>query len=327
MDLKPFKLDIDELINDFNECGSNTFAEFKRLWLSRKFSFIFEARPSSNQGFFMQSLYAHSIGHMVSTGSLSNRLGGLYCLYCLFETQPFKPCFKIYLSLGELRKLKNLVMEAKAIDLKVVSALVKSMLTKNMFLFGYMGANEGSVTERVNELTDIQNAHVQTAYQKLFANTRLEHFIHMDLARELDVDLLKKKSSEYAVAKELAIKEASQVLDVENIKHIAENKISIGDVVEKTVADWNIQKEMFYDQTGIHSAAAEPPNQENNELYLPQSLDDNTSQREPWDIIEAQGDENVAETDAHDDFSQQLEEVLLFQPLESDDEDVDQTEN
>ncbi|KZV50075.1 hypothetical protein F511_30002 [Dorcoceras hygrometricum] len=66
MDLKPFKLDIDELINDFNECGSNTFAEFKRLCLSRKFSFIFEARPSSNQGFFMRSLYAHSIGMLPS---------------------------------------------------------------------------------------------------------------------------------------------------------------------------------------------------------------------------------------------------------------------
>ncbi|XP_073278507.1 uncharacterized protein [Primulina huaijiensis] len=329
MDLKPFKLDIDELISDFTECGSNSFAEFKRLWLSRKFSFIFEARPSSNQGFFMQSLYAHSIGHMVSSsGSLSNRLGGLYCLYCLFETQPFKPCFKIYLSLGELRTLKNLVVKAKSEGLKVVSVMVKSMLEKNMFLFGYVGVNEGSVTERVNELTDIQNAHVQTAYQKLFANSRLEHFIHMDLGMELDVDLLKKKSSEYAVAKELAIKEASQVLDIQNIKHIAENKRPIGDVVEKTAVDWNIQKEMFYEQTGIHLAAAEPPNEENNEVYVPQSFDDNMKQREPWEIIEIQQcDENIAEREVHDDFSKQLEEVLLFQPLEFDNEDAERTED
>ncbi|XP_073151080.1 uncharacterized protein [Henckelia pumila] len=329
MDLKPFKLDIDELINDFTECGSNTFAEFKKLWLSRKFSFIFEARPSSNQGFFMQSLYSHSIGHMVSsTGSISNRLGGLYCLYCLFETQPFKPCFKIYLSLGELRTLKNLVVEAKSEGLKVVSVLVKTMLEKNVFLFGYVGVNEGSVTERVNELTDIQNAHVQTAYKKLFANTRLEHFIHMDLGMELDVDLLKKKSSEYAVAKELAIKEASQVLNVEDIKHIAENKRPIGDVVENTVVDWNIQKEMYYEQTGINLAAAEPPNQGNNEVYVLQSSDDNMKQREPWEIMEIQqGDENIAESEVHDDFSKQLEEALLFQPLEFDNEDVDQTDD
>ena len=42
-------------------------------------------------------LYA---GHMVSDGDFSRKLGGLYCLYCLFGTQPYKPCFKIYLSLG-----------------------------------------------------------------------------------------------------------------------------------------------------------------------------------------------------------------------------------
>lgn len=65
-----------------------------------------------------------------------------------------------------MRTLKNLVVKAKSEGLKVVSVLVKSMLEKNMFLFGYMGVNEGSVTERVNELTDIQNAHVQTAYEK-----------------------------------------------------------------------------------------------------------------------------------------------------------------
>ena len=39
-------------------------------------------------------------GYMVGTATLSHRLGGLYCLYCLYETQPFNPSFKVYLSLG-----------------------------------------------------------------------------------------------------------------------------------------------------------------------------------------------------------------------------------
>ncbi|THG05391.1 hypothetical protein TEA_022149 [Camellia sinensis var. sinensis] len=38
-----------------------TLADMKRVWLSRKFSFIFEASPSTNLAIFMQSLYAHSI--------------------------------------------------------------------------------------------------------------------------------------------------------------------------------------------------------------------------------------------------------------------------
>ncbi|GER29722.1 small nuclear RNA activating complex (SNAPc) [Striga asiatica] len=272
MDLKPFKLDIDELIQEFAESESTTLTEFKKIWLSRKFSFIFEARPSSNQGFFMQSLYAHSIGHMISAGSLSIRLGGLYCLYCLYETQPFKTPSKIYLSLGELRQLKTLALEAKTRGVKMVSTLLKSMLERNMFLFGFVGVNEDSATKRVNELTDIQNARVQTAYRKLmlwlnrlFADSRLGHFIHMDLGTELDVNLLKEKSSDYALAKEIAIKEAGQMIDVENIKHIVENKRVIGEVVEKAATDWNSEKEMLYERTGLPVALPQDNEEEEEE--------------------------------------------------------------
>ncbi|CAA0809909.1 Small nuclear RNA activating complex (SNAPc)-subunit SNAP43 protein [Striga hermonthica] len=267
MDLKPFKLDIDELIQEFAESESTTLSDFKKIWLSRKFSFIFEARPSTNQGFFMQSLYAHSIGHMISAGSLSTRLGGLYCLYCLYETQPFKPPSKIYLSLGELRHLRTLALEAKTRGVTMVSTLLKCMLERNMFLFGFVGVNEDSATKRVNELTDIQNARVQTAYRKLFADSRLGHFIHMDLGTELDVNLLKEKSSDYALAKEIAIKEAGQVIDVENIKHIVENKKVIGEVVEKAATDWNSEKEMLYERTGLSVALSQDNEEEEENEY------------------------------------------------------------
>jgi hypothetical protein len=119
---------------------------------------------------------------------------------------------------GELKKITNLVVEAKEKGINVVSALVKRMLEKNMFLFGSVDINEDSVTETVNQLTELQNARIQVAYNKyvkivflflfffikhiahesshnpnilllpaflstnrLFANTRMEHFLHMDL--------------------------------------------------------------------------------------------------------------------------------------------------
>ncbi|KAI4344173.1 hypothetical protein L6164_011432 [Bauhinia variegata] len=70
--------------------------------------------PSTNLAFFMQSLYAHCIGYMVDdNASLSHRLGGLYRIYCVYETQPFKPAFRVYLSLGELKKLRELAMMQK----------------------------------------------------------------------------------------------------------------------------------------------------------------------------------------------------------------------
>uniref|UniRef100_M1D1S3 Uncharacterized protein n=1 Tax=Solanum tuberosum TaxID=4113 RepID=M1D1S3_SOLTU len=168
MDLKPFKLDIDELINEFDKGGSPTFAEMKRVWVSKKFSYIFEASPSKDQACFIQSLYA----------------------YCI----------------GELKNLRNVVAEAKAKDVKVVPAVVKRMLDRNMFLFGFVDVNESSAAERLDELSEVQNASIQIACKKLFANSRIEHFTHMDMGLELEVDLLKQKSADYARAKDLAIK-------------------------------------------------------------------------------------------------------------------------
>lgn len=66
----------------------------------------------------------------------------------------------------ELNKLKNLVVTTKEKGLKVVPSLVKKMLEKNMFLFGFVDINEGAVTETLNQLTELQNARIQVAYAK-----------------------------------------------------------------------------------------------------------------------------------------------------------------
>lgn len=263
MDMSSFKLDIDELINEFTESKSMTLDDMKRVWLSRKFSYIYEARPSSNLAFFMQSLYSHSISYMSDTASLSHRLGGLYCLYCLYETQPCKPPFKIYLSLGDLKKLKDLAAHAKEKGVEVAPALIKRMLDRKIFLFGFVDINESSVRERVNDLADLQNARIQVAYNKLLANSRIEHFLHMDMGMEFDLKGLNKISTEYANARKLAIEEASKVVDVQNIKHISEDKKLIGDVVNKTAENWNAQKEVFYQKTGLNQRPAEEHRQDN----------------------------------------------------------------
>ncbi|GMY36793.1 hypothetical protein FCV25MIE_32035 [Fagus crenata] len=193
---------------------------------------------------------------MIGNASLSHRLGGLYCLYCLDETQPFKPPFRIYLSLasayisshltGELKKITNLVVEAKEKGINVVSALVKRMLEKNMFLFGSVDINEDSVTKTVNQLAELQNARIQVAYNKLFANTRMEHFLHMDWGMEVGLNVIQKMSKEYVEAKKLAIGEACKELVVEDLKPISEDNKMIGDTLEKIANDWNVQKDIFF---------------------------------------------------------------------------------
>eukprot|EP00262_Sarcandra_glabra_P011140 TRINITY_DN26862_c0_g1_i1.p1 TRINITY_DN26862_c0_g1~~TRINITY_DN26862_c0_g1_i1.p1 ORF type:complete len:277 (+),score=62.41 TRINITY_DN26862_c0_g1_i1:91-921(+) len=269
MDLTPFKLDIDELVKEFTEDGLTTLADMKRVWLSRKFTFIYEARPTNNLGLFMQALYAHSIGYMISTGSLSQRLGGLYCLYCLYETQPFKPPFKIYLALGELKRLKNLVVDAKQNGISIVPALIKRMLEGKIVLFGFVDIADGSIAERLSEITKLQNVGVQVAYEKLLANTRFKDYLHMDLGVDLNLKGLKKMSSEYAKAKALAINEAGGVVEIKDVKHILENNKMAGDRVEKIAEDWNTQKEAFYRETGVrrsHNEEVEEVDDFENEL-------------------------------------------------------------
>lgn len=40
------------------------------------------------------------------------------------------------------------------------------MLDTRIFLFGFVDMNDGSVTERINELTNIQNISIQVACEK-----------------------------------------------------------------------------------------------------------------------------------------------------------------
>lgn len=115
----------------------------------------------------------------------------------------------------------------------------------------------------------------------------------------------KQKSAEYARAKDLGIKRASDMVDVENIKHIAQNQTLIGDVVGKTADDWKAQKELFYQKTGI--------------LHLPvkDSVDvvgkeHDKSQQKVAEEHDKSQQEVAEEQDDNEDFSKELEEVFCL---------------
>ncbi|KMZ74062.1 Small nuclear RNA activating complex (SNAPc), subunit SNAP43protein [Zostera marina] len=252
MDLSPFKKDIDDLIDEFAQKRLLKFADMKRVWLSRKFSFIYEGRPNKkNTSIFMQGLYAHCIGHLVSTGSLSQKLGGLYCLYCLYEIQPFKPFFKIYMSVGEMKRLKDLVIDAKQNGVEVAAALVKLMLEKNSFLFGSVNIADDSAAKSVEEITKTNEERVQSAQEKLFADSRINHYLHMDLGAELDLENYKKMSTDYAQHKKLAIQEAGKTVDMSDLKQIAEDDHHAIKNLDDIVEQWDARKNLFYIKTGI----------------------------------------------------------------------------
>lgn len=46
-------------------------------------------------------------------------------------------------------------------------------------------------------------------------------------------------------------------MDVQDIKHISEDKELVGDAVEKMVGQWDAQREVFYQQTGANQKLPE----------------------------------------------------------------------
>lgn len=65
-----------------------------------------------------------------------------------------------------MKRLKELVIDARKYNIGIVPLIVNSMLERKVFLYGAIDLKEGSVEERVNELTDLQNARVQHANKK-----------------------------------------------------------------------------------------------------------------------------------------------------------------
>lgn len=67
---------------------------------------------------------------------------------------------------AECKQLKDFVVMAKQNGLRLVPALVKRMLDKGMFLFGYMNLLDDNRDKQVEELTALQNKRVKFACDK-----------------------------------------------------------------------------------------------------------------------------------------------------------------
>ncbi|KAG7564307.1 Small nuclear RNA activating complex (SNAPc) subunit SNAP43 [Arabidopsis suecica] len=209
---------------------------------------------------------------MVSIDSFSRRLGGFYCLYCLHEIQPFKPKFRIYISLvsffkpktiilnlysfhlaEELGKFRDLVVESKDKGVEIVAAVAKQMLDKNMFIFG--AVEETSATMKLNQLTELQNARVRFAYDRLISDTTIEQYIHLDMGKEVNLNSLDKM---YVEAKKRATEGAGEIMEMEDIKHISEEKELMGERMEKMKEEWDSQRLSFYEQTKLDGLTTTP---------------------------------------------------------------------
>ncbi|KAH0873711.1 hypothetical protein HID58_071073, partial [Brassica napus] len=168
---------------------------------------------------------------MVSNDSFSRRLGGLYCLYCLHEIQPFK--LKFFLGcycLGKRQRYRD-----------------SYCCRGNKYL----------------RKTCLQNTLVLCAYRKyvtLFLKTfqlTSETEITIHSFRYDDLSFIHKQSIGYAEAKKRArkiftinaIPSHTSLVDVKSHKSHSEEKELIGEKVDKLKEECDSQKLSFYEKT------------------------------------------------------------------------------
>ncbi|XP_038723409.1 uncharacterized protein LOC120015195 isoform X2 [Tripterygium wilfordii] len=160
----------------------------KRVWLSKKFSYIYEARPSTN--FLLYAVIIYTYGWRAEVAQRA-------CCGGKRKRYKSSACFD-----QNLQRCRMLVF----------------------------------------------TLHMRIG--RLLNNTKIEDFLNMDLGTEVDLAVLKKMSTEYTDAKKLAIKEANEVVDVQNMQHISDDEELIGVVVENISENWNASRHLFYEQTG-----------------------------------------------------------------------------
>jgi snRNA-activating protein complex subunit 1 len=88
-------------------------------------------------------------------------------------------------------------------------------------------------------------------------------------------------------------------VDVQDIKHISEDKKLIGDEMQKIVDDWNVQRDIFNQQRGF----SQQPPEEQQQLLLLQEEEQQQQQQQQ----QHQDDEDFDQED--EDFDQ-LERLL-----------------
>lgn len=247
MDLSAASRDIHELVEAFAQQEGMWLWQMKELWKGRGFSFIHEACPKdTTQAFFMQSLYSSALGHVKSVEkTLSWKLGGLYVLYCLYETQYVEPFYLIYLSLEDLEKLHGLVKELRQIEHAEALKVVRTMLRKETFLFGCVSVDQKSIADACEKLANQAAARLTHARFRLLANVPLQEHVYGSLNQDLSLDSVLSLVQDYAATK----KQVFTGLGV--LEEDTAGASSFGDELKEVADNWEVQKKDLLSINGL----------------------------------------------------------------------------
>jgi hypothetical protein len=246
MDMTGAAQDIQELVHAFAQVEGRELSHMKELWQARRFSFIHEACPKDvTQDFFMQALYSSALGFVVGDRAIAWKIGGLYVLYMLYETQLTEKRFKIYLSLEELEQLCILVKELKRHDCVVALKVIKFMLQRKVFLYGCVAINQRSIADSCDKLAAQAASRLHHARNRLLSNLPIQEHLYTDLTQDLSLDDFKHIDQEYEAAKNHVLTGLGTYDRVVDMPNFQDSNTTLGEELKEMVLDWELQRKPF----------------------------------------------------------------------------------
>uniref|UniRef100_A0A673NEX4 snRNA-activating protein complex subunit 1-like n=1 Tax=Sinocyclocheilus rhinocerous TaxID=307959 RepID=A0A673NEX4_9TELE len=135
----PFKSDCEELLGRFQQTESVRYEEFSAIWREMDFSGVFFGTQSDHEKrYFTRLIFTIAYRYILPPYSFQIRVGGLYMIYGLYNTQLIWPKEKIRIALKDWYDVQKLIADAKSCQHLDVVYIFKRLLSSKAFCFTAM---------------------------------------------------------------------------------------------------------------------------------------------------------------------------------------------
>ncbi|KAK5857847.1 hypothetical protein PBY51_011063 [Eleginops maclovinus] len=216
--------DCEKLLSRFHETDSVRFQVFSKIWREMNFSQIFYGTVNHQKRAFSRLILDSAYSFFLPPFSFQIRVGGLYLLYSLHQSQTAAPPEQIRLALKDWEDVKK--FEKDAMDAQHLDAIyiLRQLMLKKAFHFTAMPTHLAFKKLRKKEVPALCEKFIERA-------CRPQEFINNDLLEELSnihelygnlkssVSETSKESSVNLIRQDLIPRLRRTVVDFHNWQH------------------------------------------------------------------------------------------------------------
>ncbi|KAH3767365.1 snRNA-activating protein complex subunit 1 [Pelomyxa schiedti] len=174
--ISAYNNDVHRLLSEYHSVGVVSFGAFRDAWRKLQFSQIHMATFKDQVLHdFYQTLYHIFLSHLFVKQPFSIRVGIMYGLFLLFETQPNSPKIKIFLSLPIWQQLVNLYEEIRTARIADAFKIFHTLKQERAFVFsvscpsppGMESSATATASTGSDEARDLTNS---VQFEELYSN-------------------------------------------------------------------------------------------------------------------------------------------------------------